>query len=462
MGILRMAVMRPAVQVKRILSGNFGQTRYTRYLETHQYDNTEKLREMQAEKLCIIMRHACERIPFYKHLKNDLGLVPETSFEDIKKFPVVTKQMIAECPNDFVDPDVPVLMRMKTGGTSKVKIEVLRDRYSLNMRNDEYFNRIIGIYPGMRKLILSRHEINYRVGNDEAPENMIHYYHNRISGIHLVKPMPLTEEKLSRIYSLYMSEKPEFLKGNLNTCYIFAKYLEEKELVIPPVKIIRSSGTQMVNEHQDTFKRVFGVEAYDSYGASEINFVSSQCEIHEGMHYIPMSHYIEIHRDNGEEANMEEPGSMIVTSLVHKAMPIIRYRIGDIAAMTHEQCPCGRTYPMIREIMGRELEIIETEDGRITGYEVLELLKAVEGISDIQLVEISKGRILLNIVKSNNYSRDDEEVVLAFIHDKTGIRDIQISFVPIIPILPNAKSIRVIPLEYYKKIDGGLIYYNKF
>jgi len=460
MGLLRRVALSPAIQVKRVISGNFGQTRYTRYLEAHQFDHPLELGEIQAEKLCSIMRHACERIPFYSHLKNDLGLVPETAFDDIKKFPVVTKHIISECPQDFVDHDVPVVMRMKTGGTSNVKVEVLRDRHSHNMRNDEYFNRMAGIYPGMRRLILSRHESNYRIGNDENPEDFIHYYHNMISGTFQVKPMPLTKEKLSRIYKYYMSGKPEFIRANLNTGYVFAKYVEDNGLSVPPVKVIRSSSTQMIGEYRDTLRRVFGAEPYDAYGASEINFVASQCKAHGGMHYIPMSHYIEVLRDNGEEADMGETGSMIVTSLVHKAMPIIRYRIGDYAAMSKEACPCGRTYPMIREILGRDIEVIKTAGGNIKGFDILDLLKSCEGIADCQVIERSSGGILLNIVKADGFKSGNEQVIFDYIIQRTGIDEIEVVYVPMIPILPNAKSLRVIPAHFDPDIEDKLLYFG--
>ena len=82
MGKLRSLYMRPAVQLKRILKGNFGQTKYTGYLEKHEHDSPEILQRLQAEKLCLLMKHACSRIPYYMPLKDSLGLTPETAFED--------------------------------------------------------------------------------------------------------------------------------------------------------------------------------------------------------------------------------------------------------------------------------------------------------------------------------------------------------------------------------------------
>ena len=459
MGLIRMMVMRPAVQIKRIISRNFGQTNYTRYLEAHQHDTPEMLKRIQAEKLCELLKYTCESIPFYKHLQNRLGLKPETAFEDIKKFPVITKQMISERPDDFVNTAIPVVMRMKTGGTSNVKVEVIRDKYSNTMRNDEYFNRMNGVYPGMRRLILSRHESNYRVGNDENPEDFIHYYQNRFSGTSQVKPMPLTKEKLSRIYNYYISGKPEFLKVNINTCYVFAKYLESNGLSVPPVKVIRSSSAQMIDEHRKTFNRVFGADPYDAYGASEINFTASQCDVRGGMHYIPMSHYIEILDENDEEKNISEPGSMVVTSLVHRAMPIIRYKVGDCAALSNELCSCGRTYPLIREILGRDIEVIKTAKDSITGIDIIDLIKTCDGISDCQVIERSKKEYLMNIVKAKGYKPGDEQVFLNYIKSKTENAKIEISYVPMVPMLPNAKSLRVIPVHFDTDIENKLIYY---
>ena len=460
MGFLRRIVMGPAVQMKRILGGNFGQTRYTRYLEKHQYDSPEALKRMQADKLCKIMRHACDRIPYYKSLKGELKLTPETAFEDIKKFPIITKQMISERQVDFVDRNIPAVMRMKTGGTSNVKVEVIRDKSSHNMRNDEYFNRMIRVYPGMRRMILSRHESNYRIGNDEDPEKWVHYRHNRLSGTYHVKPNPLTEEKLSKIHDFYVSGKLEFLRANTNTGYLFAKYAEKMSFKLAPLKVLRCSSTQLVDEHRETFKRVFGTDPYDAYGASEINFVASQCDVRKGMHYIPMSHYIEILDSNNNEVAAGTAGSMVVTSLVHMAMPMIRYRIGDCAVLSDSLCSCGRTYPLIKRMLGRDLEVISTSTGVLTGADILRLIESAQGIADCQVIERSSGGILVNIAKSTDYKTGDENVIRGLIIEKIGAVDIEIAFYPILPILPNAKNIRVIPADFDSDIENKLVKYS--
>lgn len=452
-------LMGAAVQCKRIIKGTYDETRYTRYLESLQYLPRKELKTLQAEKLCSMMKHATDNIPYYKSLKDALGLTPESAFSDIKKFPILTKEMISAERQSFIDPGIPAVMKMKTGGTSKVKIEVIRDKYSQTMRTDEYFNHMTGIYPGMSRLMLSRHERDYSVESNK----IIEYYSNPVSRTYLVKPIPLSEEKLHNIYKTYISKKPKILSGNTSTLNIFAMYIEDNNLESPGVNIIRGAGVKMTSEFRNNLQRVFKTKAFDSYGASETNYVSSQCEMHNGMHYVPVSHYIEILHENGEEADEGETGSIIITSLVHKAMPIIRYKIGDYASVTDEACGCGRTFPIIKSIVGREIESIKTDNGILTIIDLMEIFSGFNDIVDFQLIQMNHEMMKLNLVSGDNRTNETEEnKIMSMIKNILGqnIR-IEISYVPMIPILPNAKTLRVIPMTYDSQIIEKMMIFGK-
>lgn len=439
-----------AVQCKRIINGTYDETKYTKYLESIQYLPLEELKKLQAEKLCAMMKHAVENITFYKPLKDELELTPESAFSDIKKFPILTKQMVSADPKSFIDSKIPVDAKLKTGGTTNINIEVIRDKSSRTLRNDEYFNRMIGIYPGMSRLILSRHERNYLAEENE----IIEYCNNPISRTYRIKPMPLTKEKINNIYKKYVSKKPKLLLGNMNTIFVFARHVENNNLKIPRPWIIRTSGSKLSSVIRGELQRVFGARVFDSYGASEINFVSSECEIHEGMHYVPVSHYVEILKENGDEANDGEVGSMIITSLVHKAMPIIRYRIGDYGSVTNEPCKCKRTFPLIKSVDDREIGVIKTDSGALTVKDMIKIFDRFGNITDYQLVQTSSKTMRLNLVHANDSADETEEnEIVRMINNILGSDiKIEISYVSMIPFLPNAKTLRVIPMTYDPQI----------
>ena len=99
-----------------------------------------------------------------------------------------------------------------------------------------------------------------------------------------------------------------------------------------------------------------GVDAYNSYGLSEMNGpgVAFECEHKHGMHVWEDNYLLEIvNPETGEPLPDGDRGELVLTSLCREAMPLLRYRTRDITAVIPGPCPCGRTHRRIGRITGR-------------------------------------------------------------------------------------------------------------
>jgi phenylacetate-CoA ligase len=98
-----------------------------------------------------------------------------------------------------------------------------------------------------------------------------------------------------------------------------------------------------------------GIKAYDIYGTSELSGpLFTECTEQKGMHIWGDFAYTEIvDPETGEQVGEGEKGELTMTILKKEALPIIRYRIGDITEMEKGVCSCGRTHPRIGRITGR-------------------------------------------------------------------------------------------------------------
>jgi len=98
-----------------------------------------------------------------------------------------------------------------------------------------------------------------------------------------------------------------------------------------------------------------GIRAYDIYGTSEISGpMFSECTEQNGIHIWADIAYPEIiDPETGEPLPPGEEGELVMTILQKEALPIMRYRIGDITTLNDEVCACGRTHPRIGRITGR-------------------------------------------------------------------------------------------------------------
>ncbi|HVP96677.1 phenylacetate--CoA ligase [Methanoregula sp.] len=98
-----------------------------------------------------------------------------------------------------------------------------------------------------------------------------------------------------------------------------------------------------------------GIKAYDIYGTSELSGpMFTECTEQNGFHIWSDIAYVEvIDIKTGEPLEAGEKGELTITMLQKEALPMIRYRIGDISSIDDDVCPCGRTSPRIKRIQGR-------------------------------------------------------------------------------------------------------------
>lgn len=98
-----------------------------------------------------------------------------------------------------------------------------------------------------------------------------------------------------------------------------------------------------------------GMRAYDIFGTSELSGpMFTECTEQKGFHVWSDIALTEIIDPKTEEPVAPgEKGELTVTILKKEALPMIRYRIGDITSMDESPCPCGRTHPRVQRITGR-------------------------------------------------------------------------------------------------------------
>lgn len=110
--------------------------------------------------------------------------------------------------------------------------------------------------------------------------------------------------------------------------------------------------TEKMRERMESW---LGIKAYDIYGTSELSGpMFTECTEQNGFHIwgdIALTEIID--PATGEHVAPGERGELTVTILQKEAMPMIRYRIGDITTMDEEPCACGRTHPRVHRIQGR-------------------------------------------------------------------------------------------------------------
>jgi len=147
---------------------------------------------------------------------------------------------------------------------------------------------------------------------------------------------------------------------------------------------------------EETRKRLedlYGFNAYNSYGLSEMNGpgVAFECQQKEGMHLWEDHYILEIIDPNtGRVLEDGEEGEIVLTTLMREGMPIIRYRTGDIAFIYPDSCKCGRTHRRISRIKGRSDDMLIINGVNLYPMQIEEVLMGIPEVGNNYLIEIDK------------------------------------------------------------------------
>ena len=138
-----------------------------------------------------------------------------------------------------------------------------------------------------------------------------------------------------------------------------------------------------------------GLEPIDTYGLSEIMGpgVSGECTEHCGLH-INEDHFLVeiIDPESGEQVPYGEHGELVITTLTKEALPVIRYRTGDITRLDPSECACGRTMARMEKVSGRTDDMLIVRGVNVFPSQIETILLQVEGVQPHYLILVDRER----------------------------------------------------------------------
>jgi phenylacetate-CoA ligase len=147
-------------------------------------------------------------------------------------------------------------------------------------------------------------------------------------------------------------------------------------------------------------ERAFGLRAFDIYGLSEIigPGVAGECEARAGLH-IADDHFLPEIVDpvSGAPLPPGREGELVLTTLTKRAMPLVRYRTGDITTLTLEACACGRTSARMARIKGRADDMLIVRGVNLYPSEVESTLLSVEELVPHYQLVVDRGTTLARL-----------------------------------------------------------------
>lgn len=405
---------------KRILSS----------LEKSQYYSEEELRRLQCEKLKVIIRHSYENVPYYRRIFKGLSLSPEDfkDVSDLRKLPFISKKDVKKNPEDFLSVNARrfLLRKVFTSGTTGSPLRLYRDLYSINFENAivERQRRWTGLNSNSRKVILrSSPVVPSRI--KVPPFWRYDLFQNAL----FISAYHLSEENAFHYFKKIREYKPVLLETVPSAGYLMAKLFNLKGLRVDFKYIFTSS--EVLMPHQKEFMEAqFGAKIFDHYGTAERVSAIGMCE-KGNYHIYPEYAITELVPLEEKKGAFEITG----TTLNNFAMPLLRYKTGDIVTVSSDRCPCGRDFQRIESIDGRKTdECFITKDGRYISLLSGMLSIDLNNVIETQFIQEDVGSIRVKVVAGERYSDSDEvrlkKSIRNFLGEDIKIHIDRVAFIP--------------------------------
>ena len=136
-----------------------------------------------------------------------------------------------------------------------------------------------------------------------------------------------------------------------------------------------------------------GIKLYSTYASTEMSTTFTECEYQQGGHHHPELIITEVLDDVGNRVGENESGELTITTLGVEAMPLVRFRTGDIVTMHTGTCACGRNTARVSPVLGRKQQMIKYKGTTLYPPVLMDLLTNFEEIENY-IIEISTNSIL--------------------------------------------------------------------
>jgi len=330
----------------------FGGT-YLQHLKTwEQFDSKSEieLQSISANKLKETLQYATTHVPYYKDLK----------FNTLSDFPILTKSILRAHKTELI--------------SSEFNIETLDKHHSSGSSGVQSFTYMTKDHTFYLRAMQTHwwHWSGYKVGDNllqfgiSQKRSFLKTIKDLFYRCTYVKAFGLSDTDLQAVLKKVASKKRLFIAGYPSVINQLAKASIHSG-IRPDVAGIICFGDKLFDAYKSNMHAAFGnhITIVDTYGCAEGLLMA--CKRDLNMYYIMSPHiHLEIVDDEGAPVDDGKIGHVLVTCFTNRAMPLIRYKLGDLAIKLPKSAyPDQRLlqYPLLQKVIGRETDVIKTTKG---------------------------------------------------------------------------------------------------
>lgn len=399
-------------------------------LVANQYKTCEELEKEQESQLQHMMDFVYRNVPYYHKVFNDLKLHSSDikRIKDLEKLPILNKSTIRENWNDFIPVNLKSMSyyNRATGGSTGSPFKYRLTKYDRFLSGAILYRGwgYAGYELGDKMVFLAGSSLG--VGTTPL---LITRFHEIVRNIRKLSSFDMNYENLNKYSEVMNTFKPKILTGYASSIYFFANFLDENNIPITSPQAIITTAEKLYPNVKNKIETVFDCDVYDSYGLNDGGVTAFECSEHKYLHIDTERSIMEVVDENNTQID-EGKGSILATSLHNFAMPFIRYNTGDIGYIVNDVCDCGRNHKLLKEIIGRQQDILQTPEGKyIYGGFFTHIFWKLDGVKEFQILQKKLDTIIINIVVEENFDDNQLNLIRETIRTKSNAWNVEFKYV---------------------------------
>jgi len=247
-----------------------------------------------------------------------------------------------------------------------------------------------------------------------------------------LSPYHLSNELMGFYVEAITKHGLKYLLGYPSALNTLARWIiENRKHQDVSLEAVITNSEPLYDYQRENIASAFNCRVIETYGMGEAVAAASECS--EGvMHLWPEYGIVE-----------EVDGELICTGLLNEDMPLIRYRVGDRGELSDEQCDCGRTLPILKNIEGRTDDVLIAADGREVGT-IGPVFSKNLPVLEAQVIQRKDRSLSVRYVPLSDSVSDIEKELGNRLRERLGDIEIEFEQVDAIPRTSNGKFRAVI------------------
>lgn len=262
---------------------------------------------------------------------------------------------------------------------------------------------------------------------------------DHLSRFYLLDAFAPDEARL-RAIAARLARRPAFLLGYASSLGHLATYLKARDQRIETVAV-ETTADSLPESVRHLLQEVFQAPVYNRYGSRELSVIAHEWHDHDGLYVFERNNFVEVLDPAGRPCPPGVAGRIVVTNLNNRAMPFIRYELGDIGYW-HEGGPGASSQKRLGAILGRDNDLILAPSGKAVYCELFaRLFYTTAGVKQFQVVQDAPAHLRIKVVTAADV---DENSLAAYLRDSVRrvtdpAFEIDVEFPADIPTLPSGK-----------------------